>query len=286
MARDIAPAQPGWRRKPAHRRGRLRKMQSSATAERRRTRRPSPSTGVKAGLRLPDRATVRLWAHRALMAVLAGGLAVGLVTLLRLPQLSVSATSTLVGGAQRLAPETIYLASGIEGRNIFLIRSAEVATAVRQLPGVQNVQVHVRLPNQVLIDVWEYAPLVAWRTVTTTVWLAADGSPVPQAGEAPPLTLVDRSGTFPAAGNPLVPILLQDLQVLHTALPDVKELSYSREQGLAFRTSEGWEVWLGEGGSVADKLRLLAMARREIARLGRQIRVIDLRQGARQAIWW
>lgn len=286
MSREVAPAQPSWRRKPARPRARVRKLQSTAaTTGHRPARRISAPARGKTGLRLPDRETVVRWAQRVLFIALMGGLAFGLVALLQLPLWRVSATTTLVGGTRRLAPQAVYEAGGLEGRNIFLLRPEEVAAAVRQLPGVRDVRVHVRLPNQVVIDVWEYAPLVAWRTITTTVWLAEDGSPVPQAGEPPPLTLDDSSGTFPDAGNPLTAILLKDLKTLHELLPEVQELGYSREKGLTFRTSEGWEVWLGEGGSVADKLRLLAVARQEITRLGRQVRFIDLRHGAQQAIW-
>ncbi len=287
MSREISPAQPSWRRQPARRRAALRKMQATAaTTGRKPARRTSPPGRGKTRLRLPDSEAVRRWAGRILLLALAAGFAFGLVALLQLPHWQVTATTTLVGGTRRLTPNAVYLAGGLEGRNIFLVRPAEVAAAVRQVPGVRDTRVHVRLPNQVVIDVWEYAPLVAWRTITTTVWLAEDGTPVPQVGEPPPLTLDDRSGMMPAAGSPMAAILLKDLEVLHALLPEVKELSYSREKGLTFRTDEGWEVWLGEGGSLAEKLRLLAAARQEIVRLGRQIRVIDLRHGAQQAIWW
>ncbi|MCX7707455.1 MAG: FtsQ-type POTRA domain-containing protein [Anaerolineae bacterium] len=287
MSREVAPAQPSWRRKPTRPRARLRKLQSTAaTTGHRPARRTSAPARGKTGMRLPDKETVVRWARRAFLIALVGGFGFGLAALLHLSFWRVSATTTLVGGTQRLTPQTVYEAGGLEGRNIFLVRSEEVAAAVRQLPGVRDARVHVRLPNQVVIDVWEYVPLVAWRTITATVWLAEDGSPVPQAGEPPPLTLDDSSGTFPTDGNQLTAILLKDLKVLHELLPEVRELSYSREKGLTFRTSEGWEVWLGEGGAVADKLRLLSAARQEITRLGRQIRFIDLRRGAQQAIWW
>lgn len=262
-------------------------MQSTAaTTGHRPARRTSAPGKGRAGLRLPDRETVRRWAQRVVLIALAGGFAFGLAALLQLPLWRVSATTTLVGGTRRLTREAVYQAGGLEGRNIFLVRPGEVAAAVRQVPGVRDTRVHVRLPNQVVIDVWEYAPLVTWRTITATVWLAEDGAPVPQAGEPPPLTLDDSSGTFPASDSPLVAILLKDLKVLHELLPEVQEVGYSPQKGLTFRTSEGWEVWLGEGGSVADKLRLLAAARQEITRLGRPVRFIDLRRGAQQAIWW
>jgi len=279
---EATPTQPSWRRPPARPRKELRKMQSSTPrVNKPASRRASPAPG----LRLPSLAAVKEIARGLLMVALVGGLTFGMVQLLRLPQLAVTSTSTLVGGALRISPGTVYEASGLEGRNIFLVRSAEVAAAIGQIPGIEGVRVHVRLPNQVLIDVWEHTPLVAWRGITTTLWLAADGAPVPSAGQAPPLTLLDQSGISPDARDPLVQLLLQDLQALHAAQPDITEVYYDKTRGLSFRTAEGWDVWLGEGGYLANKLALLGAARQEIARQGGQASVIDLRHSAQRAIW-
>ena len=64
------------------------------------------------------------------------------------------AGSTQIGGAQRITSEqTSTRSSGIDGRNILLLKPDEVAARVKAMPGVAKVGVHVRLPNQVIIDV-------------------------------------------------------------------------------------------------------------------------------------
>lgn len=287
-AQDAGPTQPRWRRAPARSRKELRKMQSATKLASKRTDKSVAITQAPGrwNLRLPSRTTVRDSIHRVVLLVIAVGFTFGMIQLLRLPQMAVSATSTQIGGVQRITREKIYNASGIEGRNIFLVRPNDVAAAVSQVGGIAAVQVHVRLPNQVLIDVQEHAPLVAWQGVTTTLWLAADGALVPQAGQAPPLTLVDQTEAMPDAESLHAPLLLKNLIALHDTRPDIAKVYYRKNQGLSFQTPEGSDVWLGDSGPMADKLAVLEVARREITRLGKQAKVIDLRHNYQRAIWW
>lgn len=288
LSQDARPTEPTWRRPPARARKKMRRMTATVQPVAKQPKKSGPSARPpnRLGLRLPARAVALDVARRVLVLALAAGLTYGMMQLLRLPQLTVSATSTQIGGAQRITPEQVYSASGIEGRNIFLIRPAAVAALIGQIGGIKAAQVHVRLPNQVLIDVWEHTPLVAWQGITTTLWLAADGSSVPQAGIDPPLRLIDQTTIAPTADSPLATLLLKDLAAFHAVRPDVTELYYGKNQGLNFRTPEGWSVWLGDSGTLTDKLALLEVARQEIIRLGEQVEVIDLRHSNRRAIWW
>ncbi len=291
-AQDVGPAQPSWRRPPARSRKKLRQMRSTAMP-------PAKSTGKSAGaapaftrrkLRLPTQKDAITIARRLVMLALAVGLTLGLFQLLRLPQLSVSAMSTQISGTQRVTPQQIYEASRIEGRSIFLVRPDDVATAVNRLDGIADAQVHVRLPNQVLIDVLERAPLVAWQTLqgdsTVTTWLTADGAVVPPTGPVPPLTLKDQTSELPDGTSPRTSMLLRNLAALHSARPEISEVTYSQSQGLALLTPEGWNVWLGDGDGLADKLALLEIARQEISKAGGYAQVIDLRYSDERAIWW
>lgn len=210
----------------------------------------------------------------------------GLVLLLRAPQLAVSATSTQIGGAQRVSMERVYQLSGVEGRNIFLVRPAEVAARIGQEPGIGGVDVHVRLPNQVLIDVREHTPVVAWRGITATVWLTADGIETPQTGAAPALQLNDRTGLALEESRALWRRLMPAVLALHRELPQVTELYYGQLEGLYFRAPEGWTVWLGDGEKVTDKIALLESAGKEIAAQGARPEVIDLRFSDSKMLWW
>lgn len=277
------PPEPSWRQPPARPRKRQQRNQTTAPSLAAPAGKIVRSVAPRASRpALPLREAVRY-----LMSFLfTAGVVAGLVSLLRAPQLAVSATSTQIGGAQRIAMERVYQVSGLEGQSIFLVRPAEVAARIGQEPGIAGVDIHVRLPNQVLIDVREHVPIVAWHGITTTVWLTADGIEVPQAGAAPPLQLADRTGLAIAASRAHWPRVLPAAVALHQALPQVTELYYGQLEGLYFRSPEGWTVWLGDTGEVATKLALLKSAGREITAQGAQPEVIDLRFGGSKALWW
>lgn len=218
--------------------------------------------------------------------MLLGATIYGLIQAFQLPALAVTSNGASIGGAHRLAPRTIYDASGVEGRNIFLIRSAQVQANVEAVPGVASAEVHMRLPNQIVIDVQEHAPLVAWHSITETVWLTAEGAEVPQAGAAPPLSLTDATGASLAQNRGLWPQVLAQLAELSANHVDVQEFSYGELQGLYYRTPEGWEVWLGDTGPMTRKVALAAAAKAKIGQSGGQAKVIDLRFSDDKALWW
>jgi hypothetical protein len=190
---------------------------------------------------------------------------------------AVSAAGIAVRGCQRVPAEAIYAASALDQQNIFLVRPAEVAARVSQVAGVATTTVHVRLPDQVIIDVQEYAPLVAWQVMTGTVWLASDGTPVPMVGVPPPLTLVDESGAAQDQDGGLRRQVLADLEVLYTARPDQSGIYYGALEGLYFRAPAGWTVYLGDGGPITAKLALLEAIEKDIVARNAQVDVIDLR---------
>lgn len=277
--------EPSWRQPPARPRKRRQRLQTSTpqvivrTAETRR-----PGKGGTQSARPPLAAGIIV--RRVGLVALLAGLAAGALFLLRAPQLMVSASSTQIGGLQRVAQDRVYAISGVEGRNIFLIRPDEVAARIAQEPGIAEAAVHVRLPNQVLIDVREHVPLAAYHGITTTVWLTAEGVTLPEVGEPPPLQLNDRTGLGLAESKARWPQLLPVLQALHQALPQVTEVYYGQLEGLYYRAPEGWTVWLGDGERLAAKLALLASAGKEIVAQGARPEVIDLRYSDRKALWW
>jgi len=282
-AKPEEPAGLSWQQPPAKPRKQMRRVQAtvsqptpSSTPSRPAPARQQPRSRLGGSWQTYVRITF------ALLVVL--GCLVGFWALLRLPQLTVTPSSTQIGGSQRISAEEIFAASQVEGHNIMLVRPADVAQRVAAVPGIAAADVHVRLPNQVLIDVREHLPLVAWQGVTTTVWLSAGGSEVPQAGAPPALHLTDLSGTQVSESRPTWDAILPQLGELQRILPEQTDLSYGKFEGLYFRTPEGWTVWLGND-AIAAKLALLEATRREITARGERPSVIDLRYSTRQAFW-
>ena len=277
------PAGLSWQKPPAKPRQQIRRVQSTVG---------QPATPAVPPRQAPARQQPRLrlggswqtYARITFVLFVVLGCIVGFWEVLRLPQLTVAPSSTQIGGSQRISSQEIFAASQVEGHSIMLIRPADVAQRVAVVPGISSADVHVRLPNQVLIDVREQLPLVAWQGITTTVWLSADGSEVPQAGAPPALHLTDLTGAPLGESRPSWEAILPQLSEFQRTLGDQTELSYGKFEGLYFRTPEGWTVWLGNDGILA-KLALLEAARREITARGERPSVIDLRYSTRQAFW-
>ncbi len=272
------PAQPAWRLPPPKPRRQMRRKQAIAP----RASSPAARREPKHRFRLGENARLGLRLMFGLLVVV--GCVVGLAQLLRLPQLTVTASSMQIGGSQRIPTKEIYEASQLEGHSILLVRPEEIRARVAGIQGIAGADVHVRLPNQVLIDVREYQPLVAWQGITTTLWLSADGAVVPQVGNAPALKLNDRTGTPLGNSASTWRYLLPHLAEIRSSRPDLSELSYGELEGLYFLATEGWTVWLGDSGSMANKLALLAATQREIAAQVTPPKVIDIRFSETQAI--
>jgi hypothetical protein len=223
------------------------------------------------------RINVRLrWQQWAALALLVCA-AIGVGLLLTTDMFTVIAAQTQVRGNQRVSADSIYASTGIDQRNIFLVRPAGVEAQIEGLPGVASATVHVRLPAQVVIDVHEYAPLMAWHGITTTVWLTADGAPVPMTGIEPPVTFIDPDGAAMDERGQLRPWVLENLRQLHTARPDLTTLYYGNLEGLYFQAPSGRTVYLGDEGPVSSKLLLLEAVENQIAAGKAQVTAIDLR---------
>lgn len=287
---DASSPAPAWRgQAPARPRKRIKRKPMTVPASSKRpvgSGRDESRAAARPALALPSRETWSSVLRIAALLLTATAVTVGLIYLLGWPVLAVSRESTQIGGADRLTNEEIYEGSGIDGRNVLLLRAGDIAAAVKRVPGVEKAAVHVRLPNQVIIDIREHAPLVAWQGITETLWLATDGATVPQTGAQPPLTFADLSKGRLDKDPALRKLVLENLKAVYAVRPQLSEFYYADEPGLYYRAPEGWDVWLGESGPLEDKLSLADMTAQDLAKRGERAQVIDVRQSERKALWW
>lgn len=279
---DSSVRQPAWRRAPSRPRNQIKR--NSFAVQRAPVKKKQRA--VAPALVMPSRAMLLSLLRGSVLLLVTAGVAVGLLSLLWWPLLAVSPATTEIGGEQRISPAEIYERSSVDGRNILILNAHDVVSQVTSLPGIASADVHMRLPNRVIIDVVEHAPLVAWQGVTATVWLAADGSTLPQVGGVPPVRLVDVSEGRLDSDAPLRSLVLENLKSLHALRPELSEFYYGRSQGLYYRTAQGWDVWLGETGPLSTKLALVDAAGQDIVQQGARAVVIDVRHSDRKALWW
>ncbi len=269
------PAQPLWRQPPPKPRGEMVRLQTAVK-------------GLDHGA-AGKNAKKPAWFSGRLTWRVAGAALIVLLLALSLAQVWFHAafrvSAVAVYGVERVLAEDVGRASGVEGRSIFQIRPAAAERSITALPGVTAATVHVRLPNQVIVDVVEHQPWVAWQVITETVWLAADGrTRVPVAGAPPALSLVDETGAAMDEAGRMKPYVYSSLRALHLARPEMTAVYYGRLEGLYYRAPEGWTIYLGDQGKVAAKLALLQAVQNSPAVRNTRPEVIDLRYEGRAEI--
>jgi hypothetical protein len=97
-----------------------------------------------------------------------------------------------------------------------------------------------------------------WQSGDTIWWVDQEGIIVPPKGDAVGmLRIVDDDLQQLEAGYQIDPAIVEGAQTLHLLVPEVSVMRYSRSQGLAVSTPEGWPVYLGDGSQIKAKLVVL-----------------------------
>ncbi len=241
------------------------------------------SSPARGGARWAEWAAVRLTLRRGAALVVAAAVVAGLAFLVTTDRLAVTRDDMLIQGVERIPADEIYAASAIEGVNIFQIHAGHLAERIRQVPGVADAAVYLRLPHEVTIVVREEPPVVIWRRGETTVWVGANGAAVPARGPAPALSLVDPMGAAGEEGR-LRPQVLANLKALQEAGLEVADVYYGVQEGFYFRSPDGWTVYLGHEGPMAEKLAAFRQLRSSPAARNAARRIVDLRVSGRAQI--
>ncbi len=190
---------------------------------------------------------------------LSGLLTLGLVFLLY--TLWTSAMFTVNGlqirGNQRLGAAEIEAAVRLTGQPIFLAVPARIETLLRATYlDLESVSVHVGFPNQVVIEVTERTPVIAWYQGEALAWIDRNGVAFPPRGSADGLLVVTATGSPPpvAVGMDtppyerpyLAPEIVQAMLTLVPYLPANTPMIYDPRYGLGWQDAHGWLVYFGQ----------------------------------------
>jgi cell division protein FtsQ len=164
-----------------------------------------------------------------------------------------------IQGNVAVSTEEIYEISGIDSQSIFWINTEEVLARITSIPNIKSAAVSVALPAKVVIQVVERRPELLWQSGDTVWWVDHEGIIVPPKDDAGDgmLRIVDDDLQQLEAGFQIDPAIVTGAQTLHLLVPDVAVMRYSRSQGLAVSTPEGWPVYLGDGSEIKAKLVVL-----------------------------
>lgn len=190
---------------------------------------------------------------------ISGLLTAGLIFLLY--TMWTSATFTVNGlqilGNQRLGAAEIEAAVRMNGQPIFLAVPERIEAGLRATYlDLEAVNVHVGFPNQIVIEVVERTPVIAWYQGEALAWLDRNGVAFPPRGGADGLLVVTATGSPPPVAigmdtppyeRPyMAPDVVQAMLTLAPYLPANTPMIYDPRYGIGWQDGHGWLVYFGQ----------------------------------------
>jgi len=186
-------------------------------------------------------------------------------------------TSAQVVGAQRVPPQAVFAASGLERLHILWAnpRTAE-RRILENIPSIERARVSCQLPARCVIAVTEREVMVAWEQGGVYYWVDRAGGAFPAAGPLEGKWRV--SGPIPTDKRGLV---VQDVLV---GLEELERLGvrpgpvlYRPGRGLVLEDPAGWRVVVGQGTGMARRLQVYMKIRAHLVAKGITPRFVDVR---------
>jgi hypothetical protein len=167
-----------------------------------------------------------------------------------------------VGGAelignQRLGSVEIDAALRLVGEPVFLAVPGQIEANLRATYlDLEAVDVHVRFPNKIVVEVVERTPVLAWYQDGALAWLDVHGIAFPPRGAVEGLIPVSASGTPPQAPSgmetpfyerPFIdPQMVQAMLALSGYLPAGVPMIFDPQYGMGWQDPRGWMIYFGQ----------------------------------------
>lgn len=168
-----------------------------------------------------------------------------------------------VAGTNFLTASEVFRYADIAEQHVFWVNPETVRENIlNSSPVIADVEVTVRWPpNAVRIVIQEREAALIWVQAGVTALVDVHGRVLrfPQEGDPLPEGLIRINATDDGQGPPGGDVLVDTAAItgalqLQNLLPGVSELSYTTVNGLGFREPSGWNVWLGTGTDMRNKL--------------------------------
>lgn len=213
----------------------------------------------------------------ALLAAVAGGIALFRSPLLRVQEVEVV-------GASNVSAQQIVELADLEGASMFNAPLGEAEARIVALPLVKGAEVELSWPNKVRIQVVERVPWGYWNLDGTSYVIDADGVILPTAKPSKGAPVINDMGD-PAplsVGDRVDADAVKLAQLLLKSVPEQLSLKISRfeyrpDRGLSLITNVDYEVVVGDSQNLDYKLAVWQAVEKEIGRSELTGQVLDLR---------
>ncbi len=212
-------------------------------------------------------------------------------------------TKIPVQGVFSITPDEIVTTSGLAGQHVFAVDPEVAAEKIAATPGVLGASVSVTWPNQVSIEIKEDQPVAIWEQQGVPYWVNQSGALFPARINVPGLLRIHTDypdailgtmseneaaeiegeiGLFDVGAVPEE--LIESAFLLKKLSPNGQELNrlaYQPGQGLSFEDERGWDVYLGVGVDMSQKLAVYNALVDELASQGLTPLYIDVSNPAK-----
>jgi hypothetical protein len=176
-----------------------------------------------------------------------------------------------VTGLNRITLKDVNLELNLEDHPIFTVDPQAITAKITKLfPEFSQVNLEVRLPNKVFLNVVERTPMLVWKQDGRTLLIDANGYAFPVRGQStnlPKLTIEAHSAPLgltmdnvdSQAARFLPADMVSGILSLNALLPDGAVLVYDQEHGLGWKDKRGWDVYFGEINNISLKMKIYNM---------------------------
>lgn len=167
--------------------------------------------------------------------------------------------SISVGGLRYLSKEEVFAFADIANMHVFWVNPDHVREKLLRSASIADVRVWIGWPpHMVNIVLEEREPAIVWEQGGAAVWVDVQGRVMAQREDRPDLIVIQASESVPEgplsdSGRVSSEIVIGALQ-LQELLPQVDMLRYEPAKGLGFPDDSGWQVWLGDGLHMQEKI--------------------------------
>ncbi len=182
--------------------------------------------------------------------------------------------SLQVDGQQYLTREEVFALANVAGQHIFFINADDVRDNILRSSSIAEARVHPGWPPDMLrISLEERQPALAWEESGVTNWIDLQGRVMLQREERADLLLVRALASpagLPAPNVSLDEAIVNGALQLQGLLPQLRELNFHPDKGLGYTAAGGWQVWLGSGAGMADRMLVYEALVGDLSRRGIQ----------------
>ena len=165
--------------------------------------------------------------------------------------------SIAVGGTRYVSKEEVFALTGIANMHVFWVDPEEARQNILRSPTIADAQVFVSWPPQMVqVVIQEREPALVWEQAGLATWIDLQGRVMRQWEDRDDLLRV----TAEITDGPLSTEVRLETGVvngalqIHSLLPERDSLRFDPDKGLGFQEAGGWDVWLGTGTDMPEKI--------------------------------